>query len=294
LVIPAAKNLIIYIGEIKMSDESKIKNTAEAVKGIFEAVPVYQDGLQPAVKQIGIALETVAKTVNVALSPISILVWGYDQIRDFILVKVSENLKNTPIEDIQTPKPNIAGPAIEALRFTGQDEKLRELFSNLLATSMDSITSELAYPSFVEIIKQMTSDEARLVALFNENRPFPIINLRFESNLAGVGGVDILRNFSHFGEEAKCERIDMVPAYLDNLCRLGIIEVPQTLEYTGAGIYEPLENNPKIRAAIKKMNTSNKNAVIEKKGIRTTQLGNIFISACVIGHDSLRDKVILC
>jgi hypothetical protein len=275
-----------------MSDESKIKNTAEAVKGVFDSVPVYQDGLQPAIKEIGVALQTVAKTVNVVLAPISVLVWGYDQIRNFVNTKVSENLKNTPIENIKTPKPNIAGPALEALKYTGHDEKLRELFSNLLATSMDSITSALAYPCFVEIIKQLTSDEARLVKLFCENRPFPIINLRSESNIPGIGGVDLIRYFSTLGEEAKCERIDMVPVYLDNLCRLGIIEIPQTFEYTTTGIYEPLENTLKIKDIINKNETTNKNVIIERKGIRITQLGNVFLSACAIDHDILRKKVV--
>jgi len=275
-----------------MSDDSKIKNVAEAVKGVFEAVPVYQDGLQPAVKQVGVALETVTKTVNIALAPVSMLVWGYDQIKEFVNTKVSENLKNTPIEDIKSPKPNIAGPALEGLKYTGHDEKLRELFSNLLATSMDSITSALAYPSFVEIIKQMTSDEARLVKLFNKNRPLPLINLRFESNFSGVGGVDIFRNFSNLGEEAKCERVDMVPVYFDNLCRLGIIEIPPTFEYTAPGIYEPLENDPKVRDIIKRMESPDKNVIIDRKGIRITQLGGVFLNACVINHDTLRNKIV--
>ena len=36
-----------------MSDESKILDTAEVVKGIVEAVPVYQDLIQPATKEVG-------------------------------------------------------------------------------------------------------------------------------------------------------------------------------------------------------------------------------------------------
>ncbi len=31
-----------------MSEENKIKDTADAVKGVLEAVPIYQDALQPA------------------------------------------------------------------------------------------------------------------------------------------------------------------------------------------------------------------------------------------------------
>ena len=42
-----------------MSDESKIRDAADAVKGVVEAISVYQDALQPAVKEIGKGLETV-------------------------------------------------------------------------------------------------------------------------------------------------------------------------------------------------------------------------------------------
>jgi hypothetical protein len=57
-----------------MSDDSKIRDTAEAVKGIVEAVPIYQDAVQPAAKEIGTALQTVAKSIHVVLAPVSALV----------------------------------------------------------------------------------------------------------------------------------------------------------------------------------------------------------------------------
>lgn len=44
-----------------VAEESKIRDAADAAKGILEATPVYQDALQPAAKQVGKALETVGK-----------------------------------------------------------------------------------------------------------------------------------------------------------------------------------------------------------------------------------------
>ena len=102
-----------------MSDENKIRDAADAVKGIAEAVPIYQDAVQPAAKEIGTALQTVAKTIHIALAPVSALVWGFDQIKDFVSTKVAEKLKDVPPENIATPKPNVAGPALEALKYTG-------------------------------------------------------------------------------------------------------------------------------------------------------------------------------
>ena len=65
-----------------MSDESKIRDVVDAVAGVAKAVPVYQDLAQPAAQEIGKALQTVAKTVHIALAPVSAMVWGYDQIKD--------------------------------------------------------------------------------------------------------------------------------------------------------------------------------------------------------------------
>ena len=59
-----------------MGDESKIRDAADAVKGLLEAAPIYDDALQPAAKQVGKALETLGKAVNMALAPIAALIWG--------------------------------------------------------------------------------------------------------------------------------------------------------------------------------------------------------------------------
>lgn len=100
-----------------MGDESNIRDVVDAVAGVAKAVPVYQDALQPAAQEIGKALQTVAKTVHVALAPVSALVWGYEQIKDFVSVKVADRLKNVPPENIVTPKPNVAGPALVSNAF---------------------------------------------------------------------------------------------------------------------------------------------------------------------------------
>jgi hypothetical protein len=60
--------------------ESLIKGTAEAVEGVLKAVPIYQDLAQPAVRVVGSALEGA---VRVALAPVSLLVWGYEQTKDY-------------------------------------------------------------------------------------------------------------------------------------------------------------------------------------------------------------------
>jgi len=137
-----------------MSDDDNSLNKGEikAVADILKSVPIYKDAVQPAAKVFGQSLTTVAKAVDAALGPLKLLVWGYDKIEEFLIKPLSEKLKNVPEENIKTPPTYLAGPAIEALRFSGHNEELRELYANLLATSMDKDSVDKAHPGYVDII----------------------------------------------------------------------------------------------------------------------------------------------
>jgi hypothetical protein len=159
----------------KDDKNSNIKDAVEVTTELIKAVPIYQDLMQPAAKEIGTALGTVAKTVNIALAPIAGIVWSYETIQGYISTKVSEKLKNVPEEDIETPPISIAGPTLEALRFAGDEEELREMYANLLANALDKNTKETVHPSFVEIIKQLSAQEALVLKFLTNMKNFPFI-----------------------------------------------------------------------------------------------------------------------
>lgn len=269
-----------------MSEENKIRDVVDAVTGVAKAVPVYQDAIQPAVQEIGKALQTVAKTVHVALAPVSALVWGYDQVKEFVSTKVADRLKNVPPENIVTPKPNVAGPALESLRYTGHESSLSDLYANLLAASMDKATAHGAHPAFVEIIKQLTPDEAKLVGLFVREMPFPLLGVRWEYKNPSddkSGGKDVLTNFSHLGTIAGCEYPQLTPTYIDNLCRLGLAEVPTFFQYTSKGVYDALEAAPQVQQLKSQIESDPElKAVTDRKGLRVTELGKQFAQICVL------------
>lgn len=219
------------------------KGILGAAADLVKTIPVYQDAISPAAKQIGKSLETVAKTINIALAPIKSLVWGYDKIEEFITIKVSEKLKNVPEENIITPLPQVAGPAIEALRFSGHDENIRELFANLIATSMDKETLHKAHPGYVEIIKNLSSDEASLLKAFIPEQRFPVVTLLAKDTIRDSTFSTIYTNHSHFHKITSIKRKDLIPSYIDNLIRLGIAQIPDGIFIIGENIYEPLESD---------------------------------------------------
>lgn len=154
-------------------ESSNVNDTIKAVTGLVKEVPIYQDAIQPIAKEAGKALETIGKVVNSALLPVRGLVWGIEKFEDFIKVKVEKKLENTPIDEICSPNLSVAGPTFESLRYTGHDETLREMYANLLANAMDINTKNDAHPSFVEIIKQLSPQEAKLLLFLSEKDTFP-------------------------------------------------------------------------------------------------------------------------
>lgn len=180
------------------------------------------------------------------MAPIKLLVWGYEKIESFITQRVSEKLKNVPPENITTPKPEVAGPAVEALRYAGHNENLRELYANLLANAMDKTTIHLAHPGFVEILKNISSDEAILLQAFSKSNQYPLLDIRAKIIEQGSGLTVMHSNFSHLSKIVKVERPDLIPSYLDNLCRLGILNIPALTHISTPHTYDELENDSEL------------------------------------------------
>ena len=265
--------------------ESTVEGTIKAVTGLVEKVPVYEDAIQPIAKEAGKALGTVGKTVNAALMPIRGLVWGMEQIEEFVQTKVTKKLENVPPENIQTPDPAVAGPAIESLRFTGHKESLSDLYANLLATSMDSTTAKTAHPGFVEIIRNLSGDEAKILSHLVKVRVIPLVDIRREST-EGKGGVVVSPYLSAVGHDSGCEHRDMVGTYLRNLERLGLIDIPRDKHLTSEGVYDRILNDPLVKKIEEELNALEKHkANFDKYYAEPSELGKLFISACVNARD---------
>jgi hypothetical protein len=262
-----------------MSEEkdSNVKSTIEAVTGLVNAVPIYQDAVQPAAKQVGKALETVAKVVNIALVPLRGLVWGYDKIEVWLTDKLSRELENIPQENIITPPVEIAGPTIEALRYTSDGSPMRDLYASLLATSMNKETVNKAHPGYVEILKNLSKDEAILLKSFTTKVSYPIIEIQ-ALNTDGSYAV-VNPSFSAFYHNEEIIK-ELIPSYIDNLCRLGLLQRVRDATLL-ATLYEPLESDPLLNATKQAIIEASKTINYARGVIRTTEYGTQFINNVV-------------
>ena len=210
-----------------MSEEnnSRINDTLNAL-GISNVIPaVYEDLLQPAAKELGGGLVVVARAVTMALAPIEGAVWGYDKIRDWLAVKLTQKLADHDDDAIQPPPLNIAGPAILNLTFTGETPSLREMYANLIAASMDVETAYTAHPSFVRIIEQLSPDEAKILGQLSgyaagDSLCHEIVD---QSGFNKRSDEYLFQQWDRFCANAAIEFDQNSTAYMDNLIRLRLI-----------------------------------------------------------------------
>ncbi len=199
-------------------------DTARAL-GITDLVPqLYQDLLQPSIQEVGKGLVHVAKAVTIATAPFEATVWGYDKMRELVKATMTKKLAKVPPENIVTPALNIAGPVLTNYAFVSGIEELREMYENLLATSMSREKCALAHPAYCQVIQQLSSDEAILI------KHLPAIEAKGAwvchemSNLDGVMLTKpVNHTFSKICHDVGLQSPEMYDSYLDNLLRLRIL-----------------------------------------------------------------------
>lgn len=126
---------------------------------------------------------------------------------------------------------------------------LRERYLNLLAASMDSNKAARVHPAFLEVLRQLTADEARIISQFQHDGPYPIVTVgaryKFGERLSTE-----LRNFTLLGTQAGCEYPERASLYIDNLCRLGLVELRPTRVADDTRSFRALEEHPEVKAAV--------------------------------------------
>lgn len=158
-------------------------------------------------------------------------------------------------ENIQEPKLNILGPALEASKYYIEEEELRNMFAKLIASSMDKSKSSQVHPSFVEVIKQMSSKEAFLLKNLKAQNPFGRITL---VNSHQDNNINSNNQLSDWSKETRKTIFDCFYVsetnkdFIDNafsmsaLSRLGLIKIDTYITLADDSEYKYIEENFKI------------------------------------------------
>lgn len=246
-----------------------------------KAVPIHEDDSQPATKEVGTGVSLIAQTINSALAPLKKIVWGYEQVESLISFNLTEKLKDVPVEDIIPPKANIAGPALEALRYLNEEEHLREMFASLLAIAMDKKSQQNAHPAFVEVLKNISSDEAQIINYLANDPLIPLINIGIRKEET-EGTIPLLRHVTQLKDLTNCAQPSMIPSYLDNLERLGLISLHTDSWLAASEAYTPIFNMPEIIEAHESITNQGYLTENTKGYAKRTNFGAQFCMTCVL------------
>ena len=189
------------------------------------AVKTYEDVAQPALRSTGGIIELLTRALRATMAPLEIWTLKREyQVKETAKL-LEEKLKYLPSEQIQTPESYIAIPALIYISYCMDNHELRDMYANLLASSMNKFVKNGVHPSYVEIIKQLCPDEAKILRHIAE-KTIPVINVNYGNDTNGF--VWIVKGFSDVGDLVHCEYPLDICKYLDNMSRLGLIEMPNS------------------------------------------------------------------
>jgi hypothetical protein len=155
------------------------------------------------------------------------------------------------------------------------ERSLRERGEELLRRSADIDYEEDAHPAYERILDDVAPDEARILRLLCKEGAQAAVDVRSSKTL-GVTSEIVAPGLSMIGEEAGCRYLDRVPAYLNNLHRLGLIWFSR--ESLGDPLqYQVLEAQPKVTDA---MAGSGRNKTV-RRSIHLTPFGDDFCEVCL-------------
>lgn len=241
---------------------------------------IYYDLAKPGVSQVGKAIETLLGLGNTILWPIALLNEKSRIALSTNLEKYRESLENTPIENIVKVLPEVGTPILEKISYV-TNEELSNMYLRLLTRASIKVTVDKAHPSFVNIINNISPDEALLLKHYSTINAEPWIEVRRSNTKEGYFSiVDNMRTNLN-----KIEGLifpSNISYYVENLEGLGILRVRRDIQEKDKEPYEKLE----MEAYEKYKGWENEDTKItyQRGVIDVNAFGRLFMNTCVREH----------
>jgi hypothetical protein len=284
---------------------------------LLEKIPVedlYKDVLQPGLKKVGQALETVLNTANLILLPLKLVQGRARLVFDDNMRKYQHKLEKNSEEVI--PVPDYVGlPILDKLTML-HDEYLSEAFINLLTKASFQGTLGLAHPAFLNILNSISSDEAKILKELKNSHHVSNIDVhlvcnsdeyiaKYKNDSSRSENFKELRrninktsikwawNLTGLEESISLAFPHFIDVYIENLERNGIIVFVRDLTYPqDMAEYEKLEHvvykdkiDEIINETVKTLNEENPDkefhCVVHYNYFEFTEFGRTFIKACI-------------
>lgn len=191
-----------------------------------------------------------------------------------------ERIEAIPESRRVAPKPIIAAPAMQGLAFSLGEPDLKELYLNLLASASDSSRQDTVHPSFAEIIRQLTGEEASLLRA-PLGKGVHVAIARVRGATPGRGGVILANHLLPLSDSDTGEMtVDTeVPTYVDNWMRLGLVDVEYGTYLVRDGAYDFVTKRPEYLQLEAQYANAEIELKIEQGILRPTEFGTAFARA---------------
>jgi hypothetical protein len=157
---------------------------------------------------------------------------------------------------------------------------LREQGAELLDRSRDVWHEQDEHPAYARILGDLAPDEARVLLLLMRSGPQPSVDVRSGGPVGMVHSQLIAPGLTMIGARAGCRYVDRVPAYLDNLHRLGLVWFSRE-QLTDPMEYQVLEAQPDVLEAVH----SQRFTRVVRRSIHLTPFGEGFCRAVLLPAD---------
>ena len=188
-----------------------------------------------------------------------------------------------PENQLSEPNMNIWGQTMDSLRWNLDDQQdyIRDMFTKILLADIDKRKKSKVLPSFIEIVKQLSYDDAQFLQLLNKIKgkvAFSTIEIRWEKPngeyMKAIGSplAVVLKNDEYITPDLKI---------LDNLERLGIIKYQRDITMPKDKVAcEKIFNNLKDRFPAPTQAGFERTIFVQEK-IDITDFGKDFVSICI-------------
>lgn len=157
------------------------------------------------------------------------------------------------------------------------DATLRERGEELLRKSRDVWNEDTGHPAYARILDELAPDEARILLLLLRGGPQPSVDVRTGGLTGVVSSSLVAAGMNMIGPRAGVRHLDEVPAYLNNLFRLGLVwfsreQIEDPMEY------QVVEAQPDVLAAMHSV----RSARPVRRSIHLTPFGMNFCTTCLV------------
>ena len=178
---------------------------------------------------------------------------------------------------------------MQSLAFTHDEPDLKEMYLCLLGTSMDSRICDQAHPAFVEIIRQLESVEAHVIRdIMKSPHPIPIAQVQVTTGPRNYYSTHEPSHYDFsvtyalhegFLSSGSTNTRTKLPGLIDNLLRLGLVQITYDELITNLINYDWVLDHPEV-SLLQKQQSKAGNRITRKKGILLpTKLGLRFATA---------------